>query len=135
MKVPQQFHLMKYDIMWFSCYFLSFTNFCWLFDSYDGNYFEFVYLQCMIKTNSIIFQFEVSLFGNIWRLCLIAFLIYESTVSVQFVLIDFSRELFCHFQIFMDPFEEMGMGARFAEQQRRSATEKEVWYSHVASRC
>jgi hypothetical protein len=31
-----------------------------------------------------------------------------------------------HFQIFMDPFEEMGMGARFAEQHRRSATEKEV---------
>lgn len=31
-----------------------------------------------------------------------------------------------HFQIFMDPFEEMGMGARFAEQHRRSASEKEV---------
>lgn len=31
-----------------------------------------------------------------------------------------------HFQIFMDPFEEMGMGARFAEEKRRSATEKEV---------
>ncbi|KAK2372974.1 hypothetical protein P8452_46160 [Trifolium repens] len=28
--------------------------------------------------------------------------------------------------IFMDPFEEMGMGARFAEQHRRSATEKEA---------
>lgn len=27
----------------------------------------------------------------------------------------------------MDPFEEMGMGARFAEQHRRSATEKEVY--------
>ncbi|KAK7406758.1 hypothetical protein VNO78_08389 [Psophocarpus tetragonolobus] len=27
--------------------------------------------------------------------------------------------------IFMDPFEEMGMGARFAEQHRRSAAEKE----------
>ncbi|CAJ2646477.1 unnamed protein product [Trifolium pratense] len=27
--------------------------------------------------------------------------------------------------IFMDPFEEIGMGARFAEQHRRSATEKE----------
>jgi len=26
----------------------------------------------------------------------------------------------------MDPFEEMGMGARFSEQQRRSTTEKEV---------
>jgi len=26
----------------------------------------------------------------------------------------------------MDPFEEMGMGARFAEQHRRSAAEKEV---------
>lgn len=31
-----------------------------------------------------------------------------------------------YFQIFIDPFEEMGMGARFAEQHRRSATEKEV---------
>ncbi|KAG5061023.1 hypothetical protein JHK87_002052 [Glycine soja] len=28
--------------------------------------------------------------------------------------------------IFMDPFEEMGMGARFAEQHRRSAAEKEA---------
>ncbi|KAL5081892.1 hypothetical protein RYX36_010313 [Vicia faba] len=28
--------------------------------------------------------------------------------------------------IFMDPFEEMGMGARFAEQHRRSASEKEA---------
>ncbi|CAJ2646476.1 uncharacterized protein LOC123910381 [Trifolium pratense] len=28
--------------------------------------------------------------------------------------------------IFMDPFEEIGMGARFAEQHRRSATEKEA---------
>jgi len=26
----------------------------------------------------------------------------------------------------MDPFEEMGMGARFAEQHQRSAAEKEV---------
>ncbi|RYQ79992.1 hypothetical protein Ahy_Scaffold1g106701 isoform B [Arachis hypogaea] len=28
--------------------------------------------------------------------------------------------------VFMDPFEELGMGARFSEQQRRSATEKEA---------
>lgn len=27
----------------------------------------------------------------------------------------------------MDPFEELGMGARYAEQRRRSASEKEVW--------
>ncbi|KAL2348565.1 hypothetical protein Fmac_002565 [Flemingia macrophylla] len=30
------------------------------------------------------------------------------------------------FQIFMDPFEEMGMGARFSEQHRRSTAEKEA---------
>ena len=30
------------------------------------------------------------------------------------------------FQIFMDPFEEIGMAEKIAEQHRRSATEKEV---------
>lgn len=37
-----------------------------------------------------------------------------------------SSKLFYHFQIFVDPFEEMGMGARYAEQHRRSASENEV---------
>jgi hypothetical protein len=32
----------------------------------------------------------------------------------------------------MDPFEEIGMAEKNAEQHRRSATEKEVWASFFA---
>ena len=31
------------------------------------------------------------------------------------------------FQIYSDPFEEIGMAEKNAEQHRRSASEKEVW--------
>lgn len=50
-----------------------------------------------------------------------------NTIPVEVILSDqFSLTNIFIFQIYSDPFEEMGMAARDAEQHRRSASEKEV---------
>lgn len=59
-------------------------------------------------------------------------ILYTNTMPVYVIPSDqFLLTKHLYFQIYLDPFEEMGMAARDAEQHRRSATEKEVWKTIV----